>query len=185
VIVAVAVAVTLVVVTVKVAVVAFAATVTLAGTCAAELLLARVTTAPPAGAAELNVTVPVDEMPPTTLVGLSDNADTVRCVMLSVAVLLLPLYVAVIVAVAVAVTLVVVTVKVAVVALAATVTVAGTCAAALLLDSVTTAPPAGAGEVNVTVPVEEIPPTTLVGFNDNAETPGAVTERLALLLAPL
>lgn len=83
--------VTLVVVTVNVAVVAFAATVTLAGTCAAALLLDNVTTAPPAGAAELNVTVPVDGLPPVTLVGFSDNADTVRCVTLRVAVRLLPL----------------------------------------------------------------------------------------------
>ena len=79
------------VVMVNVAVVALAATVTLAGTGAAELLLANVTTAPPAGAAELNVTVPVDILPPTTLVGFKDSADTVRGVTLSVAVLLLPL----------------------------------------------------------------------------------------------
>ena len=60
-----------VVVTVNVAVVAFAATVTLAGTAAAAvLLLDRVTTAPPEGAARLSVTVAVDEFPPSTEVGL-------------------------------------------------------------------------------------------------------------------
>jgi len=59
-----------VVVTVNVAVVAFAATVTLAGVVAAELLSERFTTMPPLGAGALRVTVPVDELPPTTLVGL-------------------------------------------------------------------------------------------------------------------
>lgn len=58
-----------IVVTVNVAVVAFAATVTLSGTIAAGLLLVRVTTAPPAGAAALSVTVPVDGLPPLTEVG--------------------------------------------------------------------------------------------------------------------
>ena len=45
-----------------------------------------------------------------------------------------------------------------------TVTDAGTVAAALLLLSVTTAPPAGAWAVSVTVPVEPVPPTTDAGF---------------------
>jgi len=59
----------------------------------------------------------------------------------------------------------VVTVNVAVVAPATTVTLAGTVAAAvLLLDSVTTAPPAGAAPLSVTVPVEVPPPVTDVGF---------------------
>jgi|SRR5271157_4819555 len=61
-------------------------------------------------------------------------------------------------------TAVVVTVKVAVVAPAATVTLAGTVAEALLLPSVTAAPPVGAALLKVTVPVEEAPPVTVVGF---------------------
>jgi hypothetical protein len=56
--------------TVNVAVVAFAGTVTLAGTCAAAvLLLERVTTAPLAGAGPVNVTVEVEVLPPVTDAG--------------------------------------------------------------------------------------------------------------------
>ncbi len=56
----------------KLALVAPAATVTLDGTVATlVLLLDRATTAPPDGAALLSVTVPIDELPPLTLVGLS------------------------------------------------------------------------------------------------------------------
>src|SRR5258705_413574 len=63
-------------------------------------------------------------------------------------------------------TVLVLTVNVALVAPAATVTLAGTRATVvLLLESATCAPPAGAGPLNVTVPVDEFPPTTLVGFN--------------------
>ena len=79
----------------------------------------------------------------------------------------------------------VVTVKVAVVAFAATVTLAGTCAAAvLLLDKVTTAPPAGAGPVRRTVPVEEVPPTTDAGFTVMVLRSAAVTVKLAIWFAP-
>jgi hypothetical protein len=64
------------VVTEKVAVVAPAETVTLEGTCAAAvLLLDRVTVAPPAGAAPLKVTVPVAELPPFTVAGLTATDD--------------------------------------------------------------------------------------------------------------
>jgi hypothetical protein len=70
----------------------------------------------------------------------------------------------------------VVTLNVAVVALAATVTLAGTWAAAvLLLDSVTTAPPDGAGPLSVTVPAEGVPPMTELGFRVTVPKVAAVT----------
>ena len=79
------------VVIVKVAVVAPAATVTLAGTCAAAvLLLDSVTTAPPEGAAPVNFTVPVDEVPPTTEPGLRLTEVSAAAVTVRVAVFVAP-----------------------------------------------------------------------------------------------
>ena len=57
------------------------------------------------------------------------------------------------------------TVKLAEIAPSGTVTLAGTLAAPLLLDNITTAPPAGAGPLNVSVACEDWPPITFVGFN--------------------
>jgi hypothetical protein len=72
-----------------------------------------------------------------------------------------------------AATALVLTVNVALVAPAATVTLGGTVAAAvLLLESATVAPPAGAARLSVTVPVEEFPPVTLVGFSESDERVG-------------
>jgi len=65
-------AVTVLVLTVNVALVAPAATVTLEGTVATDvLLLESATCAPPDGAGPLSVTVPVEEFPPVALVGLN------------------------------------------------------------------------------------------------------------------
>lgn len=69
--------------------------------------------------------------------------------------------------------------KLAAVAPSATVTLAGTVAAALLLDSVTTAPPEGAGPLRVTVPTEAVPPVTLGGFNDTDKSAGGLMVRMA------
>ena len=91
----------------------------------------------------------------------------------------------VIVTEALAATGLVVAVKVAVVEFAATVTLAGTWAAAvLLLDSVTIAPPVGAGPFKVTVPVEEVPPITEVGLRATELSVAAVTVRVAVLVTP-
>jgi hypothetical protein len=70
-------AVTDVVAIVNVALVAPAGTVTLAGTVVALEFSDSVTATPPLGAAALKVTVPVDGLPPATLVGLSDTAESV------------------------------------------------------------------------------------------------------------
>jgi len=62
-------------------------------------------------------------------------------------------------------TAMVLTGKFALVAPAETVTPEGTLAAGeLLLERVTCTPPAGAGPLSVTVPVEEFPPVTVAGF---------------------
>src|SRR5260370_225082 len=67
-------------------------------------------------------------------------------------------------------TALVLTVNVALVAPAAIVTLDGVLATfVLLLESVTTAPPEGAAPLSVTVPVEEFPPATLVGFTESEE----------------
>src|SRR5213594_103750 len=80
----------------------------------------------------------------------------------------------------------VLTVKVAVMPPVGTVTLAGTVATpGLLLDRLTTAPPLGAGPLSVTVPVEELPPVTLVGLRLSDESVGAlaVTVKLLALVA--
>jgi len=59
---------------------------------------------------------------------------------------------------------VVVTVNVAVADPAETVTLAGVVAEVLVSESVTRMPPLGAGPLRVTVPVELVPPRTVVGF---------------------
>ena len=63
-------------------------------------------------------------------------------------------------------TALVATVNVALLAPAVTVTSEGTPAAPLSLASATCVPPAGAGPLNVTVPVDDCaPPTTVAGLN--------------------
>jgi hypothetical protein len=108
-------AVTVDVVTVNVAVVAPAATVTDAGTDPAALFDASVTTKPPAGAADVRVTVPVLGVPPVTDVGFKATVLSTGAVIPRDVDWLVASFVAVIVDAVFAATAVVVTVKVAVV----------------------------------------------------------------------
>jgi hypothetical protein len=153
------------VVTANVAEVAPAETVTLAETDATGLLLlVSATTAPPVGAAAFNATVPVEPVPPVTLVGFTETEEITGGFTVS-EVFCVPLKVPVNVTCVAVPTAVVETGNVAEVAPAATVTLTGTVAVAvLLLVSVTTAPPVGAAVFNVNVPVDPVPPVTLVGF---------------------
>lgn len=181
-----------VVVTVNVALVDPLATVTLLGTLALELLLLRLTTVPPEGAAELRVTVPVELLPPVTVDGfrVSDEivVDAGGLIVSEACRMVLP-NVPVIVAVVVVLTDVVVTVKFALVDPLATVTLLGTLALELLLLKLTTVPPEGAAELSVTVPVELLPPVTLAGFKlteerVGPEDPPGFTVKLVDTVAP-
>ena len=79
----------------------------------------------------------------------------------------------------------VVTVKLALVPPRGTITLEGTVATELaLLESLTTAPLLGAVPFSVTVPVDGLPPFTLVGLRLMALSTGAVTVNLTVLVAP-
>ena len=94
-------------------------------------------------------------------------------------------FVAEIVTVLFNVTVFVLTVKVAVIEPADTVVLEGTVATpVLLLVSVTTVPPDGAGPFRVTVPVEVPPPFTDVGFSETEVSVAAVTFKLAVRVVP-
>jgi hypothetical protein len=141
--------------------------VMLAGTVAAALLLARLTRAPPAGAASLRVTVPVEPAPLVTVEGERPTLP-ILAVPTGGGLRVRPAEaelaeVAVMVAVTVDATAVVVTGNVPLDCPAAMVMLDGTVAAALLLERLTRMPPAGAGALRVTVPVEPEPLVTVDG----------------------
>jgi hypothetical protein len=138
----------------------------------AVLLLATLTTTPPAGAVAFNVTVAVDVVSPVMVVGFKVSDEIAGGSTVSAAVCCTLFSVAETVATVCAPTLTDVTVNVAELAPPATVTLAGTVAAAELLDNVTTAPPAGAVPVRVTVAVGFVkPPCTVVTLSDSDATP--------------
>ena len=158
-----------------------AGTVTEAGTTAFEVLLVRVTVVPPDAAGPFRVTVPVALVPPLTVVGLTVTELNPTGVIVNVAVLAAVPEPAEIVAVVWVFTPEVATWNVAVVAPWATVTDAGTVALELLEFNGTTTPPEGAAAERVTVPVEEIPPTTAVGFTEIEFSVGGVSVNVAVL----
>jgi hypothetical protein len=80
----------------------------------------------------------------------------------------------------------VITVKVTAVAPAATVTLDGTVATiVLLLESWTVIPVGGAAPLRVTVPVDELPPTTFDGFNFSEANVGRAIVNAAVFVTPL
>lgn len=173
----------------KLAVVAPAATVTLVDTVAAALLLDSVTTAPPAGAGAVKMAVPVEGLPPPTLAGLRDTAESFTLddgFTVTVALRIVPFKDAEIVAVFVALTEPTLTVNVAVLWPSEKLMLKGTWArAGSLLASATdtqhnTAPP------NVTVADTEPGPTTLVGFTATDATVSDAFDRNSpeLIVAP-
>ena len=79
----------------------------------------------------------------------------------------------------------VVTMKVAELLPGGTVTLAGTLATeGLLLDSATTVPPAGAGPLSATVPVEELPALTVEGESVNDDGTGGLMVTAVVLVMP-
>lgn len=182
----------------KVALVAPCTADTLACTVAAVLLLDSATANPPAGAADVKLTVPCAEVPPVTLVGFTDTAESdtgggaALPFTVSVAVREIPLAEAVRVVVLVVAATRVETGKVVLVNPPGTVTVAGTVAAAVFeLVSETTRPTAGAPSVRKMVPTALLPPSTVAGDTDRDAGPtggggaaGGVTLSVALRVAP-
>jgi hypothetical protein len=158
------VAVTCAALTVNVALVRPAGTTTLLGAVASTvLLLARVTTAFPVGAAARSVTVAVDEAGPMTAFGLNVTDETARDTTRNTVVLtVVPPEEADTFTPVVCVTGWVLAVKSTLVWPAGTVTLAGTVTSEVLpLASATAVPPLGAAPFNVTVPVPGVPPGTL------------------------
>jgi len=161
---------------VKAAEVAPAGTVTDAGTVAAVVLeLVSVTTKPPAGAAPVSVTVPVDAAPPVSEAGFIETADNAAAAAVGLTVRVVVRetleFLAVIVTGVADATADVVAVNVPLDDPPGMVIDAGTVAAAVLeLVSVTTRPPDGAAPVSVTVPVEVAPPVTELGLTETADS---------------
>lgn len=141
-----------------------AAMVTETGTTAAFELLDIDTARPPTGAALEITTVPVEDVRPVTVVGLKDTEVNDGALIVNVAVSTDDPRVAVIVAVVCAATAPVFTVNVVDVLPDATVTLEGSVACGELLSSLIVSPFFGAGPVSDIDPVEDAPPSRLVGL---------------------
>jgi len=170
------------VVTMNVADVAPDPTVTVAGVTALGLLDDNPTTVPPGCAGPFNVTVPVDDVPPTTDAGENARPVNEAGVTVKVIVLVALPNAAVIVAETEAAVGIVATVKDTEVDPARTVALVGGLADVLLDDRLTRVPSVGAGPVRVTVPVDDVPPTTEVGETVIPDNPGGVTVNTAVIV---
>jgi hypothetical protein len=183
---------TALVVTGNVALVAPAGTVTLAGTVAtAGLLLDRLTAVPPDGAADESVAAPVEGDPPTSVFGFRViDASELGGAMTVITAVRVALNTPVIVTEVSTATGEVVMLKLAKPSPAGIVTVAGTCAAAvLLLESVTTAPPAGAALFMKRVALIGFPPVVPLTLGVTSRSisgafGSAVTWKNAVRLSP-
>lgn len=171
------------VVTVKVPVVAPAAIVSVAGRVALASLEVRATVAPPAGAALVRVTVPVEVAPPSTDVGSRARVFTPNGITERSAKAEEPLTVAVTRPVLMLVTAVVVRVRVPVLVAAGTTSVAGTGTATSFEARFNVRPPAGALLPRVTVKTAWPPPKMLVGTKATVAIFGPVTARVAVFVA--
>ena len=136
-----------------------------------------VTTLPPVGATEPRFAVKRTCFPPMTFAALATSVESAGGLTVRVAVLLDAPIVAVMMGETALATAVVAMLNVAEDAPCATVTVAGRVAAALLDARFTTLPPAGAGPVSVTVPVDDAPPATVAGFSVTLLMLSVVTKR--------
>ena len=174
-------------VAVNVTVVAAAGTVTDVGTVSKALLLESETSDPPAGAAPESVTVQVEAALLARLAGAQTRLVRVMVGATNeiVAVLGTPAKVAVTVAAWLLAMTPAVAVNVAVVAAAGTVTDAGTVSKALLLESETSDPPAGAPLESVTVQVDAALLARLVGAQETpVKEAGASNEIVAVWGTP-
>lgn len=144
--------------------------VRLEGSVAAVSELDRLTETPPIAAGRTSVTVPVAVDPPVTVLGETERVPIAARAGADVCTRSVPLTVLAEVAVMVTVvfdeTGMVDTGNVPLADPAAMRREAGTDAAVLLLDSVTSTPPAPAGDPNVTVPVAAPPPPTADGATE-------------------
>lgn len=144
---------------------------------AAALVDVSATVVPPVGATEPRFAVRRTCLPPMTFAALATSVESAGGFTLRVADLLDAPSVAVMTGETTLATAAVVTVNVAEVAPCATVTDDGTVATELLDANDTTLPPAGAGPVSETVPVDETPPAKLPGFSETLLTPRVVLSR--------
>jgi hypothetical protein len=177
-------AVTPVVVPVNVTLVAPAGTVTVAGTVTALLALDNVTTVPAGPAADPRVTRNVMLLPPLRDVGDADNAVITAAFTTTFSDLLIAPWDATTVPAVSESTATDVAVKLAESAPSGTVTVAGTVIAGLLLTKSTVTPPAGAIPVNVTLPMVDAPPFSIVDI-ESVDNTGAATVMVLVMVVPL
>jgi hypothetical protein len=171
---------------VKVVDVAPAGTVTVAGTVADALELESETTVPPAGAAPFSVTLfAVDDAPPVTEVGLSVRVDSDGGFTVIATLFDDPLYAATTVMLTAALTVDVVLENVTEVAAAGITTDAGIDSVGSESESVTTAPPAGAGPFRATLFVVAVrPPTGEVEASVRLASPSGTTVNVPDLVVP-